>query len=420
MSLELVNPNTQKAIPESLALQPEIMLGGVIARANSYISAQPEGPYKPGQIITINMPFEMLDFRSSTLQFNIKGTVGNAVNPAFAKDIRSIFRRIVVKFGSKAIYDVDSHGLLFNILDGTLDRQWESTVGNITTGTGTTVERQNSFTTDKRFTVQLYNNEESFFYNVFPLQKLGVQMVIEFHLDSVFNVVEQTGVDYTNCSYEVSRVQWHTASIIPSESWNNLYNSRVCECMTYTYFTYENLYDSSLLKTGIRKVSKVLPFKFSSIIGVIGVMQPTTNSLLNQNKLSTFAYNGLSQLQIKVGVSTFPLDTSRSLQDLLLMYAETMGLSMRFPFKQAVNYDCLVNTVDSPYNFVFGISLCKHIKENRDINVSLDGLNLIQGNNMVLDMEFDSALGADYILNLYAIVENTISYQKNGSIIYNN
>lgn len=414
MSLELsTNNGSPKALPESLALEKEFVYGGVIARANSYIPAKPESGYQPNQIMTIELPFEMVDLRASTLQFTITGVpAGGASFTRFNFDIRSIFQRIAIRFGSKYVLDQSNQNLLYNILDGTLDVNWAPTVGSINTGTGSTVQRNADFLNpNKVYAVQLYQNEDSWFYQVLACQKLGVQVFLDFYLASP-NVCIET--DVSGANYTVNNVQFHIASLVPSPSWDNLYNMRVSDNLTYTYFSYENMYDSSILSAGTTRASKVLNYKYSSLIGLIFVMQDsaTLNSQTQLNKLNTYNYNNLNYLQLKIGSASFPVDTQRSLSDLLSMYAETMGLSMRFPFAQSVNFGST--------NFIGCIPLAKMVKENRDINGSLNGLNVSLGTSLTLDMGFSTPLASNQTLNVFAIIENTIKYNPNGSVSFFN
>jgi len=411
MSLK-ASGNEVIGIPDGLAITREFTFGGVMARNNNYISARPQNGYTPGQFFTLEMPLEMLDFRSSTLQFTITGTpAGGATFTRFNKDIRSIFKRIVVRFGSKQVLDVQNNGLLYNILDGNLDVNWESTVGALTTGTGPAAQRNADFLNpNKVYAVQLYNNEDSFFYNVYPFQKLGVQCYIDVYLAPANEVIE---TDVSGATYVVNNVQWHTASLVPSKDWEIKYGLRLPLGITFTYLTYENLYDSSVLQAGVSQASKTLSYKYSSLLGVFCVFQ-TSSTLQSQttlNKLSTYNFLGLNSANLKIGSQCYPIDTNRSASDLLTMYAELFGLSMRFPFAQAVNFDST--------NFVLCIPLARHIKENRDIGASLDGLNTSIGTSITLDMGFSAPLPSAQTMNIYGLVENTITFNPNGSITWN-
>ena len=367
MSLELATGGRViKALPQSLGLEPEILLSGVVARSNNYISASPENGYLPNQVVSLALPFECLDLRGAQLSFTLNGTVaGGATFTRYERDIRSIFNRITVRFGSRYIMDTQQSGLLSNILDQTYDVNWSSTVGSLTTGTGSTVQRNTDFLNpNKVYSVQLYANEDSFFYNIMPLHKLSVQCYIDFYLAPANEVIES---DVNGATYVMNNVQFHCASLVPSNSWNDLYDQKISRDLgiTYTYFSYEHLFDSNILQLGTSSCQKVLNYKYSSVIGLIFVMQDKrTGSQTQLNKMTKFNYNGTSIAYAKIGSSVFPVDQIRNSSDLLYMFGECMGLSMRFPFAASVNYDTT--------NFIGAIPLARHIKENRDINLSLD------------------------------------------------
>lgn len=415
MSLELATSgNVQKVLPQSLGLEPELLLGGVIARANNYISASPENGYLPNQTITLALPFECLDLRGAQLSFTLAGTpAGGATFTRYERDIRSLFNRITVRFGSRYVMDTQQTGLLYNVLDQTYDVNWSSTVGSLTTGSGSTVQRNTDFLNpNKVYSVQLYANEDSFFYNVMPLHKLSVQCYIDFYLAPASEVIES---DVNGATYVMNNVQFHVASLVPTNNWNDMFDMKISmnPSITYTYFTYEHLFDSNILQAGTSSCQKVLNYKYSSVIGVIFVMQDKrTGSQTQLNKMTKFNFNGVSIAYAKIGSSVYPVDQIRNSSDLLYMFAETMGLSMRFPFAGAVNFDST--------NFIGAIPLARHIKENRDINLSLDGLNTSLGSSFTLTLGFTPNLPSAQDLHIWAIVENTITYNKNGSITFNN
>ncbi len=410
MSLEL-SGNYVKAMPEFLSVGPEIELSGVIGKQNNYIGAQPTGGYTQNQMISIPLAVELLDMRSATLQFTIAGTLGGgATFGRFNKDIRSIFSRIVFRFGSKIVCDIQNAGLLNNIMDQFTDFNWMPYAGALTTGTGDTVQRNADFLNpNKVYAVQLYQLREEFFNTFIPFKKLGVQGFIDIYLAQNNDVIESDG---TGCSYTVNNVQFHVASLTLSDEWNDLYNKTIPRGISYTYITYQNLYDSSLLPAGTTKASKILPFKFSSFLGIIAVMQDQTTGQTVLNKLNKFNFNNLNFAQLRIGTNNFPQDTQRSASDLYSMACDTVGKSYKAPLALGQNFDST--------NFILCIPVGRQLKELEmdDKRVSYCGINTSIGSSMVLDLGFSTPLASNQTLQIFAMIENTVQYQANGSVVY--
>lgn len=411
MSLELTG-NYIKAMPESLSLDSEVELSGIVSRVQSYVQAQPSSGYTSSQIITIPLPMETLQLQSATVQFTIAGTPSTTGTfTRFNKDIRSIFNRVVARIGSKIVYDSMNSNLLYNILTGAFPTAWATSTGAQTTGTGSAVQRNADFlNANKVYAVQLYTSQESFFYNLFPLMYLGAQMYIDLYLENPAVCIETDGLP--NANYVVNNVEFHYATCVMSEGYKNMYKEKIPKGISYTYFNYANLFDSSLLPAGTTKASKVLSFKYSSLIGVLCVMQDQNTTQTTLNKLNKFNFNNLNYAVVRVGSQNMPNEMKRNTSDMLSMYAELTGISMRTDFAQAVNFDS--------DNFVLAIPLARQIKEleNKDKRVSYSGINTSLGTSLVLELGFSSALVSNQTLQIFGIYESTLVYQPNGSVIY--
>ena len=149
----------QQVYYEEIALQDFTSYGGVLARVENYEAARPPSGYLPGQLCTIQMPIGMMDFRGHSLQFTIQGTPGTgATYTRLSSDIRCIFKRLVISFGSKPVLDIMDYNVLCNILNNTKDVNWPGTFGKACNGVGSAAERNGWFTNvNKVYAIQLYD-----------------------------------------------------------------------------------------------------------------------------------------------------------------------------------------------------------------------------------------------------------------------
>lgn len=396
-------------LPEALAVNEIYKFGGVKSRINNYFSAIPESNYTPGQIIKLQYPMELIDSRSHSLEFTITGTPATgATYTRFNKDIRSIISRMVIKFGGKSVYDTTNQNLLFNIIDGTYDYNWEDTAGLIALGTGNAAQRNADFINPNRiYSVQLYGLSQEFLNKVLPLNKLQVQMTVELTLADPSVCIETDG---TNPSYTVNNVRMHYASLVPDDNWNNMYNNKVSAGINYNYLSFENFTTSTLLPAGTQSSSAILTFRYTSLIAIILVMRPTANinNLASNDKLNTFDYNNLGVAQVKIGGYNQPQDRQRNVPDSLQMYCETFNLSMRSAFISATNFGST--------SYVLCIPLSKHPREWNDSYGSISGINTSIANNIVFDLQFNTPLAANMTVDFYALSEQSVIFNANGSI----
>lgn len=396
-------------LPESLALNELYKYGGVKSRINNYFSAIPESNYTPGQIIKLQYPMELIDSRSHSLEFTVTGTPGvGATYTRFNKDIRSIFNRMVIKFGGKTVYETVNQNLLFNILDGTYDYNWEDTAGLIALGTGNATQRNADFINPNRiYSVQLYGLSAEFLNKVLPLNKLQVQMTVELTLEIPSKCIESDG---TNPSYTVNNVRMHYASIVPDDNWNNMYNNKVTSGINYNFVSFDNFQTTTLLPAGTQSSTAILTYRYTSLIAIIMVMRPTANinNLASNDKLNTFNFNNLSEAQVKIGGYNQPQDRQRNVPDSLQMYCETFNLSMRSAFISATDF--------GTNSYVLAIPLSKHPREWNDSNGSISGINTSIANNILLDIQFNTALPANMTADFFALTEQSVIFNANGSI----
>lgn len=396
-------------LPESLALSEVYKYGGIRSRINNYFSAIPESNYTPGQTIMLQCPMELVDFRSHSLEFTVTGTPGTgATFTRFNKDIRSIFQRMVIKFGGKVVYDCQNQNLLFNLLDGTYDFNWEDSCGLIALGTGDATQRNADFLNPNRvYSVQLYGLGPEFLNKILPLQKLQVQLTIELTLANPNVCIECDGTDP---KYQVNNVRMHYASLVPDDNWNSLYNNKVASGINYNFISFDNFTTSTLLPAGVQNASAVLTYRYTSLIGLIAVMRPSANiyNLATLNKLNTFDFNNLSDAQVRIGGYVQPQDVSRNVPDCLQMYCELFNLSMRSAFISSTDFGST--------SFVLAIPLSKHPREWNDSQGSIQGINTSIANNIVFDMKFNVPIPANTTVDFFALSEQSVIFNANGSI----
>lgn len=400
-------------LPRNLALYDTNSYGGIVSRKSGYTAAQPTNGYIPGNKIMFTLPLEFIDFRKSTFQFTIAGIAGTGgTYTRFNVDMRSIIDRMQIICGSTVIYDCQGQNLLFNMMNNIKDVNWAATAGTILNGTGTTAQRQTDFANPNRvYAVELYNIAGSDLLSyALPMQKLGAQTQIVLYLAQPASCMESDGA---NPSYVVNNCQYHYDSLTPSPGWDNLYNSRVMSNgVNFNYLNYEFLFDSSTLQVGLRRATKSLTFRYSSLIGVIAVMRPIANveSLTANNKLSTYNFNGIDSAQMRIGTYTQPIDQVRSYSDLYMMFLQLFDKSAQEALAGAVNF----NT----NNFILAINLARHPYEKIDQNTSISGINTSISNNLQLDISFDTPLNVAYTLETYGLYESTVSFNANGSITF--
>jgi len=409
--------NLPKQIPSSIVPITEIQLSGVWARNTSYMNAQQPNGLGPNQMATFELPMELLDLRSATFQFTIVGIEGaGATFTRFNSDIRSIIKRMVVRFGSKYVVDTQNINLWFNITNGTKPVNWASSTGAIAYGTGDATNRNALFSnTSYTYAVQLYNLDNSLLNEVLPLNKLGVQAYIDLYFAPANECIESDGV---GANYVVNNMQFHYASLVPNESWLSEYERQVRgPGVTYSYCSLENITDTTMLAAGITQASKILTFKYQSLIGIIAVMRPSANvsNMAASNKLNNYSYANVNTAYVKIGSQQYPINSNQSASDMLTMYADQFGLSMREDFAAATNW--LGTTL--PGSFVICIPLAKHIKEFEKVqNVSVDGLNTSIGTSIVFQLGFSSPLAAAQQIDFFALFESSLTFNPNGSVTW--
>ena len=416
-------------LPDDLALGDIMSYGGVLSRVNTYAPAIPQGPYIAGQQIQVQLPMEMIDFRNHALEFTIQGsqtgTAPTANTLAFNSDIRSIFKRITIQFGSQIVYDCIDQNVLYNILDLKNESTWASTVGKLNYGTGTLAQRSATFLSSTSYAVQLYSLDSELLRKVLPLQKLGVQGIITLYLANANECIEYQGGDGTTVvGFTVNNVQFHYSSMNPSPAWDALYNDRMKSkgSAAWNYVNYENQFFTSTFNSGLVQASQALSFRYSSLLGLIAVFRPAANlnSYTAQNKMNNFEYPSIANAQLRIGSYVQPINSTTSVQDLYTMFIETFGMSIKFPSAASVGFSLTNGQVSqsSPGTFVLAINTSKHPFEEVDSNNSINGINTAIANNLVLDLQFSVALPVTYQMDIFAISEQSLLFNANGSITY--
>jgi hypothetical protein len=404
-----------KIIPNTIAPTTEVLLDGVAARNSSYVNAQQPNGLGPTQMVTFELPQELLDLRSSTFQFTVTGTAGGgATFTRFNQDIRSIIKRVVIRFANKYVADTQNMGLWYNITNYTKPVNWSTSTGTIAYGTGSTAQRNALFSNSTYiYAVQLYNLDSSLFNEVLPLNKLGVQCYFDIYFAPANECIESDG---TNPTYTVNNMQLHFASLVPTQGWLEKYDSSVSRGISYSYCAIDNISDTALLPAGISQANKILTFKYQSVIGLVMVMRPLSNvnSFSALDKLNNFQYNNTNVAYVKIGSQQYPINSNQSASDMLCMFADQFGLSMRKDFAAATNW-----ISGSAQSFIVCIPLAKHIKEFEKVqNCSVDGLNTSIGTSINFQIQFSSPLGAAQQADFFCLSESSITFNPNGSITW--
>lgn len=398
-------------IPDSLSLDDEVGYGGVMASNFTYVSASPEGPYLPQQTSQIQLPLENMMLKGSSLQFRISGTAGaGATYTRFNNDIRSIIKRLFITIGGKLVYDVQNYNVLCHIHNYTKDVNWQNTTAKVLYGYGSAAERNGYFTNpNKIYAVELYDLKNDFFRRFWPLTKIGGQVILNIFWALPSECMESDG---TNPTYAVNGLQFHYQSLVVSPEWNNLFNEKVNSDLppTISYPGFYNQIDTSTLNVGLTTISKVLTFRYASLVSLIIVMRNAANvqNLAFNDKLNSFNYNNINNAYVKIGGIQIPINSTVDNADLLTMYLANYGISNQFPLSGAVNWGTT--------SFVLAFPLSKYVYEDRKNKCLDSGLDLQIATNFVLNISFSTPLAATQQMDIFCVADNTITILPNGSI----
>lgn len=405
-----------EAIPDNFELySSSTKLGAIQSRVNSYIAAQPQSGYKPLQMISIPLGAEFYDLRNSSLQFTITGTKSGGTYARFGQDIRCIFARLTIQIGSKTIVDINNYGLMCSALDYLKDPNWAESVGKLCYGASSNVANRNADfnNPNKVYSVQLYNllNHAELLSQALPLQQLNSQFQINLYLQNANLCCES---DATSVDYTVNMVQYHLCTLTPSPAWTAAYNQRIPRGISYNFINIENAYDTSILQAGVSRVSKNLNFRYTSLLSLFFLMRPSAGlqTLATNNKMTQYDFNALNGLQVRVSSLVTPTDINCSASDLYGYVMEVFNKSTQSSTQLAIGYDS--------NSFIGCINLSKHPWSSTSTGISINGLNTSIASSVILDMQFSTPLPANYSLDIFAISENSLVFQQNGGIVWEN
>jgi hypothetical protein len=402
------------AIPSDIALSMEREYGYVISNQQSYQQARPSGPYNYPQTITFEMPSDCADFREATFQFNCSNTlVGGATFARFNQDISCIIQRLVVRFGSKVVLDIQQNNLLSCIIDETYDPQWITGGGTVMSGTDQTLaNRNNDFLSQtKTYAISLTKLKNSFFDRIWPLQKCGATMYIDLYTAQPQTIIEsdQPGQTYTlqNCTI-------HYSVLVMSPEWDQMYNEKVLNGgITFTYVAWESQIDNSVLLNNITSATKSLTYRYSSLLGILFVMQNSAGLILQStnNKLNTFLPNNLNGLYLKVGSLQTPVYSTTNSADMYSHFCDFFGKSIYDPQYGAPLWNSS--------GFIGCVNTMKHPKEAREKRHSISGINVVNGVGLDLNFSFSTPIVGPQTLTTFGCYEATVTFTPNGQPILN-
>lgn len=431
MTLQLARgESSPNVLTDELAMDPEVSIGGIVSNNYTYVNAQPIGPWAGSRStkININLPQELISLEDAYLEFQITATAGNTVGiiGSFVPDIRSIISRMTVNFGSKTILDIDNWGLLQNVFNYTNDPLWNSYNGSVLVASDPSqANRQEYFTTPtKVYTcrLNLSTGIQSIFNKMLPLQKLGTQFTIYLYLSDPVYVIS-TNIPVIGSvapSYTVNQVELHYITSTPTDGWNRKFDTMVRSNpgITFTYRTFDNQQDTSTLIAGITSASKFLTFKYTSLLGLLIIFQPTGLSTTwnADNKMNYFYNPGVNLLRLKIGGQFYPTDSSTNDGDVFGRLLTMTGIGTQTPISasQYWNY----NGADPSFStYIACCPISKHPNSiRRDNRIAITGLNTSVATSMQLDLGFSPALPANLTMNIWAYYESTIVINPNGSV----
>jgi len=415
--LQATNGKCPRSLERDLAFQPECIFDGVIARNSAYQNFQ-QLTYTPNQKMVCLMPQQMIDFRNSWIEFTITGNPGTYTGCAMIPDIRSIFQRITVLFGSKTVIDVNNYAWLQNAFDYLLDPQWAGNNGQILVGTGNLASRQADFLNATRVyacSLRGFPGASVLFDKVLPLQKIAAQLELDIYLAPASQVISGTVVGVTLPTYTVNNVQFHFDYITPSAELNNLYDTKVNmnPPITYTYKTWENLTDSSTLAAGTSNFSKVLTFKYSSLLGILTLMQANTvlNDFTNDSKMLAMNNNSMNQLRLRIASISYPLDITAPYSDTFTRLLQMFGIQQEKPIAAAANW--------TTTSFLAACPLILNPYTNKNAGCDDGGLNTAIATSLIFEGGFSTPLATAQTMYIYALTEQVLTFLSNGGVTWN-
>lgn len=418
MSLKnAVNGDVKGAIESDLALEPEYVFDGVIARNMSYQNAQ-QLSYNPGQKAVFLLPGQMIDFRNSWIEFTITGQPGTYTGCAMVPDVRSIFSRLTVLFASKTVIDISEYGRLQNACNYIADPNWANYNGQIYVGSGPLASRQADFLNPTRVyscSLRQFLGAGTIFDKILPLQKISSQLEIDLYLAPANQVISGTVVGGTLPTYTINNLQFHYDYISPTAYWDSMYDLKVESNpgITFSYRTWEELTDTSILPSGSTGAQKVLTYKYSSLVGIVALMQTAseTTDIANDSRMLTFNNNGTNLLRLKVAGISYPLDSSAPYSDVFQRFIQFFGIPQDKPCAAALNW--------TSTSFIAACPLLLHPYVNRNTRGVIDGINSAIATSIIFEIGFSAALGSAQNLYLYGWTEQTITFGRNGSVTWN-
>lgn len=416
---------------EEYYLPNNTSLGGVIATNYTYVqSNQSTWAGNSSTKIQINIPQEMISLKDAYLEFQITGNPGNtaSINCSFVPDIRSIFTRMTLQFGSKTILDIFGLNVLQNVFNYTLDPQWANTNGAVLVASNSSQSARQAYflNANKVYSCRLGFCEgiQSIFQKIIPFNKTGVQMQMYLYLADPQYVIS-TDIAPTGTvlpSYTVNTVQLHYYSLVPTDQLNALIDQRISSNpgISFVYRCFDYQQDTNLLPAGVTSASKFLTYKYSSFLGLFLAFQPTAlpATWTADNKLNFFFNPGINVLRLKVGGAYYPTDSVTDDSDVFGRWLLMTGVSTEFPTSGATNWN-YNGATPSAASFIATCPVSKHPNSIRmgDERIEDPGLDIAIATSVQLDLGFTNAIpSGGLIMHMWAYYNAVITINRNGSV----
>lgn len=430
MSLkQATNNKCPRGIPSALAMEQEFCYEGVLASNYTFVNPSTSiGPYNGGRgtKISINLPQEMIDLRDSYLEFTVTASAGNTagLTCSFVQDIRSIFSRMAISFGSQTVIDIQEYNRLQNIFDYMNMPQWYDYDGAVLVGADSSqAARQGYFTNaNKKYACRLGFTKgiESIFYRILPLQKLATSLKIDLYLEDPANCIS-TSAAVTGTvppSYTVNNVEFHYMTIVPTNSLDSRLNATIAKRdLTFTCRGFDSLIDSSIASSGSTSFSKILTYKYADFLGVVMAFVPsaTVSSYTSDVKMKYFYNPNITALRLKVGGQYYPTDSTTVDSDVYGRYLEMFGQSTENVHTAALawNYN---GSAPATASYIPCCPVAKYPNEiYADGREVVPGLDTSIATSMQIDVQFGTALPANMTVYFWAIYNYTVVFEPNGS-----
>lgn len=430
MTLNLAKTNPRMILPADLALDNEVLYGGIVANNYTYVDAVvPSGTIgSRNSKLIFNMPQEVVSMQDSWVEFKLVNSIGNTAGSPIGNlvsDVRSLFSRMTLQFGSSTILDIDGWNLLNALFVQKLDPQIQNYNNSVLVASDSLIgNRQVYFTqTNKTYVCRLNLVEgiQSLFDRIMPFNLVGSQLQLQLWLaDPSAVIVSSVAITGTVApSYILNECQFHYISSVPSSALISNWKSKLDSGLTFSYRAFNYQQQTNQAVAGISNLNLVLTFKYANFLGLFITFTNAAiqNSYTTDYKVQQMINPGINLLRLKIGGVFYPTDQQTNDGDVFTRFLSATGTDVESPVAAAANWNYLV----SPPNLASYVACCPVAKHPNSINQNnsrtvVEGIDTSIATSIVLECGFVAPLPATYTMNIWAYYGATLTLNNNGSI----